>query len=525
MADPHFLNLQPGTVVNDRYEIVKCLGTGSMGMVYACRHRELSGHLVAMKVLFAEVARDEVQAARFRNEIVASYGVNHPNVVRAYEYFRDLDLVAFTMEYVGGGDLADRIGADEPMAVDEIRRMLIQMCAGVQAIHNAGIIHRDLKPENILLTSQGDIKITDFGIARMGVGPKLTEHGGVIGTLDYVSPEYLEKGNVDSRSDIYALGVLGYEMITGVVPYRGNNVIEKMTMRLRSEAEPPEKLRADCPSSLSKIVLRALACSPENRYQTASAMMQELSAMKSGEGTVSSSQCSTVPLGSPSQQSSWQVAAANMSSGMSSESSVPGVADLGMLEFASTSVEMPGSDDDIDDGRQFLDVLDSALNETNGGHDNGDVCNLNSADGEPSLEGTVMLQQEDVDRLKEEDKSSFRKVFSGGNDGHSGGGVTYSNGKEDRPYQKLNSLSDMTAGPSVMSPAITVSNPRIPATRLHELSRGVNKIQPGGGSFMKDLILYMFVALIGLGVGLFFFDEYISSNLTQSYESSIRNFD
>ena len=180
MGSDHFLNLQPGTIVNGRYEVVKCLGTGSMGMVYACRHRELAGHIVAMKVLFSEVARDEVAAARFRNEIVASYGVSHPHVVRAYEYFRHGDLIAFTMEYIGGGDLADKISVDDKIPIPETIRMLQQMCSGVQAIHDAGIIHRDLKPENILITAQGDIKITDFGIARTGTGPKLTEHGGVV---------------------------------------------------------------------------------------------------------------------------------------------------------------------------------------------------------------------------------------------------------------------------------------------------------------------------------------------------------
>jgi predicted Ser/Thr protein kinase len=283
MSEDHFLNLQPGTIVNGRYEVVKCLGTGSMGMVYACRHRELAGHLVAMKVLFAEVARDTVAAARFRNEIVASYGVSHPNVVRAYEYFRDGDLVAFTMEYIGSGDLADRISHDEPLSIEEIIKMLGQMCAGVQAIHDAGIIHRDLKPENILITTEGDIKITDFGIARTGTGPKLTEHGGVVGTIDYVSPEYLERGQVDTRSDIYALGVLAYEMITGESPFRGNSVIETMTIRLRSDPEAPSMLRRECPRALDKIILKAMTRDPEKRYQKASEMLsdlQELSGVK-----------------------------------------------------------------------------------------------------------------------------------------------------------------------------------------------------------------------------------------------------
>lgn len=272
------LNLQPGTVVNGRYEIVKCLGTGSMGLVYACRHRDLQGHLVAMKVLFAEVAKDPIAAARFRNEIVASYGVNHPNVVRAYEYFRDGDLIAFTMEFVGGGDLADRINMEGHIPISEVTRMLLQMAAGVQAIHRAGIIHRDLKPENILLTSDGDVKITDFGIARTGTGPKLTEHGGVVGTIDYVSPEYLERGQVDHRSDIYAVGVLAYEMITGETPFKGKSVIETMTMRLRSDPPPPDIIRPECPARLSEIVLKAMARDPDVRYQSAGDLLEDLEA-------------------------------------------------------------------------------------------------------------------------------------------------------------------------------------------------------------------------------------------------------
>ncbi len=276
MGEDHFLNLQPGTIVNGRYEVVKCLGTGSMGMVYACRHRELSGHLVAMKVLFSEVAKDEVAAARFRNEIVASYGVNHPHVVRAYEYFKDGDLIAFTMEYVGGGDLADRIADDVPIPIEEIVHMLIQMCSGVQSIHDAGIIHRDLKPENILLTGNMDVKITDFGIAKNGTGPKLTEYGGVVGTIDYVSPEYLEKGQVDTRSDIYSLGVLAYEMITGCSPFQGKSVIETMTMRLRTSPELPHEKRLDCPEALGRLVLKALDRDLNERYQTANQMIFDL---------------------------------------------------------------------------------------------------------------------------------------------------------------------------------------------------------------------------------------------------------
>lgn len=277
MADEHLISLQPGTVIAGRYEVVKCLGSGSMGLVYACRHRELAGHMVAAKVLFPEVAQDKVAAARFRNEIFASYGVSHPNVVRAYEYLRDGDILAYTMEYVGGGDLAHRLGKqNDPISIPEIIRLLAQMCSGVQAIHDAGIVHRDLKPENILLTKEGVVKIADFGIARTGHGPKLTEHGGVVGTIDYVSPEYMLNSQVDWRSDIYAIGILAYEMVTGESPFRGDSVYATMTKRLKSDPAPPSSLRPECPPQLDAIILRAMQRNPEERYQSASEMYRDL---------------------------------------------------------------------------------------------------------------------------------------------------------------------------------------------------------------------------------------------------------
>lgn len=292
MSDEQLISLQPGTVIAGRYEVVKCLGAGSMGLVYACRHRDLSGHLVGVKVLFPEVARDKIAAARFRNEIFASYGVSHPNVVRAYEYIRDGDLVAYTMEYVGGGDLADRLGKtdEHPIPLHEIIRVLSQMCAGVQAIHDAGIVHRDLKPENILLTKEGNVKIADFGIARTGHGPKLTEHGGVVGTIDYVSPEYMLNSQVDWRSDIYAVGILGYEMLTGSSPFQGDSVYATITKRLKTDPALPSSIRKECPSMLDEIILRAMARDPEQRYQSAAQMFRDLQslAMELGIGIVPS---------------------------------------------------------------------------------------------------------------------------------------------------------------------------------------------------------------------------------------------
>lgn len=276
MRDEHTINLQPGTVIGGKYEIVKCLGSGSMGSVYACKNQVLQGQLVAMKVLFPEVASDAVASARFKNEILAAYEVSHPNVVRAYEYLTDGDLVAYTMEYVGGGDLASKLGSEKRLSISEIVRLLSQMSAGCQAIHDAGIVHRDFKPENILLTGEGNVKIADFGIARNRHGPKLTEHGGVVGTIDYVAPEYMLKSQVDWRSDIYAIGILAYEMVTGESPFKGESVYATMTKRLKTDPEPPSFIRPESPLELDRIILKAMRRDPEGRYQAAEEMYRDL---------------------------------------------------------------------------------------------------------------------------------------------------------------------------------------------------------------------------------------------------------
>ncbi len=284
MSKDRLMTLQPGTIIAGRYEVVKCLGAGSMGLVYACRHRELTGHMVAVKVLFPEVANDKIAAARFRNEIFASYGVSHPNVVRAYEYLRDGDLVAYTMEFVAGGDLASKLENGEWLPIPDCIKILCQMCAGVQAIHDAGIVHRDLKPENILLTKDGDVKIADFGIARTDQGPKLTEHGGVLGTIEYVSPEYMLNSQVDWRSDIYAMGILAYEMVTGQPPFKGDSVYETMTKRLKTDAAPPSSINPDCPEALDAVILRMMHRSREERYQSAADIFADLAPLSQDNG-------------------------------------------------------------------------------------------------------------------------------------------------------------------------------------------------------------------------------------------------
>jgi serine/threonine protein kinase len=164
----------------------------------------------------------------------------------------------------------------ELMGIAEFIKLLSQMTAGVQAIHDAGIVHRDLKPENILLTNEGNIKIADFGIARNRNGPKLTEHGGVVGTIEYVAPEYMLRSQVDWRSDIYALGILAFEMLTGEPPFKGDSPYESISKRLQVDPEPPSKLRKECSPEIDSIILKALQRDPEARYQSAMEIFVDL---------------------------------------------------------------------------------------------------------------------------------------------------------------------------------------------------------------------------------------------------------
>ena len=272
--------IQPGTIVGGHYEVVSYIGEGSMGQVYCAQHTELQGHVVAMKVLFPEFAEDKKYTERFKNEIFASYGVFHPNVVRAYEYMREGELVAFTMEYVEGGDLGGML-EDNPhgLAYDKIINIMMQMCAGVQAIHETGIIHRDLKPENILIRKDGMVKIADFGIARVETKKNLTEHGSVVGTLNYVSPEYLLENKVDWRSDIYAIGVLGYEMLTGHLPWAEGSIYSAMTQRLNADPPIPSTYRFDIPAELEAVVLKAMNRDINQRYQSAADIFVDLQAL------------------------------------------------------------------------------------------------------------------------------------------------------------------------------------------------------------------------------------------------------
>ncbi len=272
------MNLQPGSLFCGRYEIIRPVGAGGMGAVYLAKDPRFEDFFVALKVLYPGVIRSRESRERFRNEIVASYRVNHKNVVRAYEYFDQEEFQAYAMEYVDGSDLAELMRKNRI----EWRRaldILLQIASGLEAIHKAGIVHRDLKPENMLIASDGTVKISDFGVARLKGSITLTQAGAMVGTPKYVSPEYIETGECDHRGDIYAVGVIGFELLAGRSPFRSTTRVSMMMERFKVNLDVLPKLVPDAPRSVIAFIKKAMAVEVMNRYQSAAELVADLQAI------------------------------------------------------------------------------------------------------------------------------------------------------------------------------------------------------------------------------------------------------
>ncbi|MBL7662550.1 serine/threonine protein kinase [bacterium] len=276
------VKLNPGALVgNKRYEIVDIIGEGAMGTVYLCRRKDLDDRVFTLKALRPDIASDLTIAERFRNEVMAAFDVSHKNIVRAYDYINEDGLVAYTMEYVEGGDLANYLlSQTDRIPVKNAIDIMMEIAEGTEALHQAGIIHRDLKPENVLLSKEGHVKISDFGISIIGNKKRQTQTGSLVGTVNYLSPEYLLEGKVDKRSDIYAIGVIAYELLTKKHPFPGDSMFQSMKKQVDATFDPPRKLRPDCPMILESIILKCLRINPDDRYQSCAEIFQELKKAK-----------------------------------------------------------------------------------------------------------------------------------------------------------------------------------------------------------------------------------------------------
>ena len=269
-----------GALFDGRYKILKKLGAGGMATVYLAEDQEL-GRRIAIKILDAKHAADQQFVERFRREASSAAGLSHPNIVQVYDRGNAEGTYYIAMELIDGLSLKELVLQRGPSPILVAVNYGRQILAALRFAHRNGVVHRDIKPHNVLVNDEGRVKVTDFGIARAGAS-EMTEVGSIIGTAQYLSPEQARGAPVDDRSDLYSVGVLLYELLTGVAPYNGDTPVEIAMKHLSAVPEPPSAKRPEVPPELDAVVLRALAKSPDDRYQSAEEMDADLSAISKG---------------------------------------------------------------------------------------------------------------------------------------------------------------------------------------------------------------------------------------------------
>ncbi len=264
-----------GKVLAHRYRIRERIGGGGMALVYRAEDLQL-GRDVAIKVLRGQFGSDEEFVRRFRREAQSAASLSHPNVVQIYDVGKEEDRYFIVMELVEGKTLKEVIQEQGPLPVAEAARIAAEILSALSHAHWHKIVHRDIKPHNILIAKDGRVKVTDFGIARATTTDTVTHTTGIMGSAHYFSPEQANGGATGEKSDIYSVGVVLYEMVTGVVPFQGDSPITVALKHIREEPAPPSQLNPEVPVELERIILRALRKEPEERYPSAEAMRQAL---------------------------------------------------------------------------------------------------------------------------------------------------------------------------------------------------------------------------------------------------------
>ncbi|MGQ9482179.1 Stk1 family PASTA domain-containing Ser/Thr kinase [Chloroflexus sp.] len=268
--------MQP-QLLDGRYQIEQLLGEGGMARVYLGRDLRLN-RPVAIKIPHPHLMTDPDFMARFRHEAHAAAMVSHPNLVDVYDVGQAGDRHYIVMEYVAGTTLKQLINREAPFAIPRAVRIAEQIARGLHAAHRAGLIHRDIKPQNIIVTDDGQVRITDFGVAKSRLSTAMTETGVTLGTVDYIAPEQAQGRAATPQSDIYALGVVLYEMLTGRLPFTGDNAVAVAMKHISEPPPPPRRYNPQIPAALEAIILRALAKDPAQRQQSALELAEELQA-------------------------------------------------------------------------------------------------------------------------------------------------------------------------------------------------------------------------------------------------------
>ncbi|MCB0975018.1 MAG: Stk1 family PASTA domain-containing Ser/Thr kinase [Actinobacteria bacterium] len=264
-----------GLIFANRYEVIEPIAKGGMAEVFLAEDRLLN-RPVAIKVLFPEYARDEAFVERFRREARAAGSLQHPNIVGVYDWGAEHGTYFIVMEYIPGETLRSLLKRYGALPPNEVARIGADIAGALHFAHGRGVVHRDVKPGNVLVTPDGDVEVTDFGIAQAGPSQDLTQTGSVMGTANYFSPEQAQGLPVDHRSDVYSLGVVLYEMSTGRPPFRGDNPVAVAYKHVREQATAPSKINPNVPKSLEFVIGTAMAKRPEHRYADAGELRTDL---------------------------------------------------------------------------------------------------------------------------------------------------------------------------------------------------------------------------------------------------------
>ena len=264
-----------GSIINDRYQIIKTLGEGGMANVYLA-HDNILDRNVAVKVLRGDLANDEKFVRRFQREALSASSLSHPNIVEMYDVGEDDGQYYIVMEYVDGKTLKQVLKQRGHLSITEVVDIMLQLTDGLAHAHDAYIIHRDIKPQNIMILSNGMIKITDFGVATALNSTQLTQTNSVMGTVHYLPPEQANGKGSTVRSDIYSMGIMMYELLTGLVPYKGESAVEIALKHLREPLPSVRKVDPTIPQSIENVIIRATAKNPKNRYTDAREMHEDI---------------------------------------------------------------------------------------------------------------------------------------------------------------------------------------------------------------------------------------------------------
>ena len=265
--------LKNGMFLVDRYEILNPVGKGGMADVYKAKDHIL-GRVVAVKVLKSELSEDINFVTKFRSEAQSAAALEHPNIVNIYDVGSENGLHFIVMEYVEGITLKTYIEKKGQLVFKEATSIAIQVARGIEAAHNKNIIHRDIKPQNIMISTDGKVKVMDFGIARAVSSNTISSEA--MGSVHYAAPEQARNGFIDVRSDIYSLGIVMYEMVTGRVPFDGDTTVAVAIKHLQEEMVAPSVYAGDLPISYEKIVLKSTQKNQERRYQTIGDLLADL---------------------------------------------------------------------------------------------------------------------------------------------------------------------------------------------------------------------------------------------------------